>query len=107
MKELKFRVWDKTNKKWFDDYTEFLTEDWFKDGEITQFTGLHDKNSKEIYEGDILESPGWDWKLIFWSEEYSGWCFSTSNAGAIKFTKDEAATSWIIGNIYENPELME
>ena len=81
----------------------------------SQFTGLLDRNGKEIYEGDVIEAPGW----------MSGRNFPQSDNGAI-FEIVWSTDSWrarrvgrltqyqfslldlpeIIGNIYENPELL-
>lgn len=71
---------------------------------ISQFTGLHDKNGKEIYEGDILEDTLGRKKLV----EYYKDCFwlNASLEGAEWCLRQVNSSSKIIGNIYENPELI-
>ena len=60
MREIKFRAWDKIGNKWFVDLPVCIQIDregelnCFNGGVIYQYTGLHDKNGKEIYEGDIV-----------------------------------------------------
>ncbi len=72
---------------------------------VMQFTGLLDKNGKEIYEGDITESQGMTGhifreEVVFWEGCF---CHKTSdNRGHIFNPKHEV----IIGNIYENPTLL-
>ena len=68
-----------------------------KDIELMQYTGIKDKNGKEIYEGDILSFVG-D-KLI---AEYDGLYTMDTNQ---EITPHMERTE-IIGNIYENPELL-
>ena len=79
---------------------------------VGQYTGLNDKNGVEIYEGDILTFE--DDKFV-WSVEYDLCCF-VANGGEynqkeelIEFYdwKEESLDVVIIGNIYENPHLLE
>lgn len=58
MREIKFRIWRVKEKKLYPPYSVYDTEDdgYIPSGDavIMQYTGLKDKNGKEIYEGDIL-----------------------------------------------------
>ena len=70
---------------------------------IEQFTGLHDKNGKEIYEGDIPD----DYGPVFFSNEYLGY-FAKANEIEREYKPIyDIPIIEIIGNIHENPELLE
>lgn len=120
MREIKFRAWDKKEKKMQylknigicyeyscltfqgDSYSgicEWPTGDdsEIENQEIMQYTGLNDKNGKESYDGDILK-----W---FYSN-YAEPCIAevTFSNGRFDIPSEEFE---IIGNIYQNPELLK
>ncbi len=131
MRDIKFRVWDKTTKEmnykvqvgtWGDNvlndknYTACSVhngqewvhiEPYMKDIVLMQYTGLKDKNGTEIYEGDILENNFNSLLQIYWDEIVGyGWGFQ---ALLIKGHLEESITGYIdeykiVGNIYENKE---
>ena len=83
--------------------------------DLMQFTGLKDKNGKEIYEGDILKStPGWatffidDKREHISVVEFVGSGFKGNYSGTLyNLDRLDMAYTEVIGNIYENPELLE
>ena len=97
-----------------------------ENGVLQQFTGLLDTNGKEIYEGDILrlritiETKGYHTSEV-WRDISGAWCVNPnpkhtngSSRALINFIKDgnscyesRFAECEIIGNIFENPELIE
>ena len=127
---IKFRAWCSIHKKMhFDvdivegsptvnDYS--ADEDGFHSIRAMQFTGLLDKNGKEIFEGDILEfSEGhqvvsnrhFENNRIVCLDENMQWAFfypdKTQQGGGYTFCKKNLETlTSVIGNIYENPELL-
>jgi len=112
MREIKFRAWDKVGKHMYFSFPivshgetnifmlSSLIEAWTKGNyELMQFTGLLDKNGKEIYEGDIVTHP-YHWEenhVIKWPEDYYD----------IQEYALDSEDMKVIGNIYENPELIE
>lgn len=79
---------------------------------IGQFTGLHDKNGKEIYEGDIIESDRKIIHEIYYQEIDAR--FMVARDGNRKFLSGGVTQKWIdefdnvvIGNIHDNPELIK
>ena len=130
MREIKFRAWDTNEKKMYylrdntpNEYGHYpyLEMQFYSDGDIMwslgyashghvvegvedesgilmQFTGLYDKHNIEIYEGDIVSMHS---KILhvddirnikYWEEEY------------VNFSSSEME---VIGNVYQNPELLE
>jgi len=81
-----------------------------KQDSIGQFTGLHDKNGKEIYEGDKF-CIGGVIMFVSWHEDYSCFILTTGcEYGTINYINldcDVIYQKEIIGNIHENPELLE
>lgn len=128
MREIKFRAWDKKRNKMFDSYSvnnngEFCVDTDYtntcecKGGENLiqlQFTGLKDKNEKDIYEGDIIQAETYTgfYKGII---VFGNGCFSLKITETKDVGYDVGQTPLldafekleIIGNIYENPELVK
>ena len=74
---------------------------------IGQFTGLKDRNGKEIYKGDIVELYK-ELHIIHWDEHVAGFSWRTCTMdNYLMFRKFVAENCVFIGNIYENPELNE
>ncbi len=136
MREIKFRAWYPDWKRMEYFTLEDAEKMYFVDCVIMQFTGLHDRNGKEIYEGDIVRwqakkgrvfqgfnllndpasllygvKPGEvdeDTTYIDVVEFHAGCYFLVcpcTKGGA--FLARENANSEVIGNIYENPELIK
>ena len=79
-----------------------------------QYTGLKDKNGKEIYEGDLLQLITFegDGEILAYPVEYEDGCFGIRTNGEylaeLKYYIDMSfVEAEIIGNIYENPEFAE
>jgi hypothetical protein len=112
MREIKFRLWHKDLKK-------ILTPDeWHHFGanivmgvlkseyhEIMQYTGLKDKNGKEIYEGDIcriITNEGLTISAIEWDCLHLQW--SARRTDYFRYAPSSCDLE-VIGNVWENPEL--
>lgn len=111
MRALKFKAWDKKAKKWSEAPLDCSIKDisFYTDYEWVQFTGKYDINKKEIYEGDIVRFRRSDDKFfigeIAYIEEHGAYFVihsGISDNQLYAFDNYE-----VIGNIYENPELLE
>jgi len=126
MREIKFRVWDKKKKimRYMEDGLNVwicksgwvaVVNNWADligmcNGEIMQFTGLYDRNGKEIYEGDIIEYDEYNRWVVKYDEERAGWFPFAKDDGcgccAIE-TVFNTKLIEVIANIYETPELIK
>ncbi|WP_339002902.1 YopX family protein [Fusobacterium polymorphum] len=116
MREIKFRAWDKINKEMFNVesinfqerrvYKDVVSYRKFNDIDIMEYTGLKDKNNKEIYEGDIITLHNRKYKVIFNAEEARFVLRDDEFELEISFTNNNNKRMEIVGNIYENSELL-
>jgi len=75
-----------------------------KDFILMQFTGLLDKNGKEIYEGDCLAGGG----HIVWDERRGAWAIKQGESQHLMYENwQQPFACEIIGNIYSNPDLLK
>ena len=125
MREIKFRAWVKEKKAIFEvvlinyvtkkvtyllervGHLLSIRDAKFNDVELMQYTGLKDKNNKEIYDGDIIFLHGSKYKVIFKTEGARFVLRNNEFELEITFINNNNKRMEIIGNIYENPELME
>lgn len=115
---IKFRAWNKEDRRMYCDvqdaydymddipasnFGEILydTDEWI----VMQYAGLKDKNRKEIYEDDVVKSPCGIHKVIFVD---GGFCLDTGEIATdlYRMIDSEGNHLEVIGNIYENPELL-
>ena len=122
MREIKFRAWHKEEKIigevlgidilhkeifFSNEDVDCYEHSDFKDIELMQYTGLKDKNNKEIYEGDIIKFCNKIWEVVCDYEDAHLFYLRTIGDPYIaenmsKFTRGE-----VIGNIHDNPELLK
>lgn len=127
MREIKFRAWDSLRNRMLCPAMPTLHGGvmWEKGyntvGDkyhVMQFTGLHDKTGKEIYEGDICDGEKETTLEIVWSGHHSWGCRvvrgGVLSVGLIfplwhwdRCAQNDNRTLEIIGNIHENPELLK
>lgn len=129
MREIKFRYWDMVRKEFITDCdVYFVAEDIIFAGDLNnlplvdvtghvqmnQYTGLKDKNNKEIYEGDILKDKQPTIGIVKYFD--GSYMLTTNYQGRDIHSLEEVDYMSqdlindnfleVIGNIYENPELL-
>lgn len=135
MRDLRFRAWDKTQNHWVNiNHIELridgviydpIRRQFPSDYQLMQYTGLHDKNGKEIFEGDIVKAgeanmpidkyPDYHQvcQVKFGEGEVNGSEWPVDVLGfylephRFKVPNITEAKLEVIGNIYENPTLLE
>ena len=124
MREIKYRMWNKKENKMYkvgqinfdnkrifmENYNMYICSSYsFEDIEIMQFTGLHDKNGKKIYESDVIEVTRqciWEKGIVVFID---GCFFIKVNETLLALYESEPNNYElkVIGNIYENLDLLK
>lgn len=114
-REIKFRAWDKVNKKWrfiklrnsgretIEDAGARIQPSIFVG--LMQYTGLKDKSGREIYEGDIIKKHNETGGVIFHNSAFrfkSKDIKRKTHPTLVMYADDE-----VVGNIHENPNLIK
>lgn len=133
MRQIKFRVWDSVWKSFIDPskyeiifsstntsfgkmilkWNDYFPEEMFysPNQTLNQFTGLHDKDGKEIYEGDILFNDMSEWKYsVSWDDLLFAFILNHVESQTWIFLheiNEDINCFEVIGNIYENSNLLE
>ena len=120
MREIKFRVWCVDEEEF--DYEivagnilsaihgsdDPLSAEEEKSFILQQFTGLKDKNGKEIYEGDYIKNSDGLIMSVKWNQARC--CFAASVStedGWLNLLKDLIKDFEVVGNVFETPELLK
>ena len=111
----KFRVWDEVSCTMIttNDYEDLsdlfccLNADDGFFSELMQSTGMKDKNGVDIYDNDIVAVDHGDFSeygRVFYSEKFACYRVEFEN---YDFELNEVAYCFVVGNVYENPELLD
>jgi uncharacterized phage protein (TIGR01671 family) len=120
-REIQFRAWEHDRKKMCYGYETYIFEAEKNNYPLMQFTGLQDKNGKPIFEGDILksefvncyfaieynnEAACYDWYVLTETKKQGAALANSIEESPAKAGKPFMQIVEVIGNIYENPELL-
>lgn len=133
MRQIKFRAWNKDANSFYESigtstnfffginskerlvFEKYLGKGQWQEEPLQQYTGLKDKNGKEIYEGDLVKI--FDWGLeahkVEWAEELGMWSIAVFLIDQKMMESVNDKTDWegkifeVVGNIYENSELVK
>lgn len=107
---IKFRVWNYKEKKFFTQDTDQRIDLALEYYELhkhvewpQQFTGLLDKNGKEIYEGDVLTDGG----IVEWVQDSCQFCINYKEYEMQEFDSNDMEWCEVIGDIYSTPHLIK
>ena len=123
MREIKFRCWDRFKQRWsnykINDGTVYFMDKntgvWYgsynkryKDFNLMQYTELKDMRGKEIYEGDILSNGNDEkpYKVVFENGSFRAEFEGDFEEYSFDLIDVVAQGCEVVGNIYENPELI-
>lgn len=118
MRPIKFRAWDKNQKRWvyFELFPNASTTPPIYHGsdfsDWQQFTGMHDKNAKDCYEGDIVRREEFgDLCEIVYRENWAAFAFYRKSTQGQHWSHlhsgHNGGASWeIVGTVYENKDLL-
>lgn len=117
MRDIRFRAWDKEEKKMYygvvvcdQSWSPNIIADNWRNGYIMQYIGLKDRKGIDIYDSDFVEFDQKIWEVIYRVDRF-----------LLRYIyKDKVSLAWsseiedklwknclVIGNIYENPELLK
>ena len=115
-REIKFSAYDKYKERWiyaenaYELYNLFygFSDDGYSDGQLKwlrQYTGIDTIDSREVYEGDIIENEYWELLLVEYEGPSARWVGS-NNKGWVALDDLLEAKGEIVGNKFQNPELL-
>jgi uncharacterized phage protein (TIGR01671 family) len=114
MRTIKFRMWSKEAKKFFYDPENVYVclkwrqtdKDLFNDMVWQQFTGLKDSKGVEIYEGDIVKrlNTEYVYEVVYDEENATYFLQNKDSEGPLSYYRKVVE---VVGNIFENPELIK